>query len=103
MRARRAGTPPRRLDDEEPHRCWRGGGPGRLATVVSLPTARAARFGASAPNTPEYGSTKVREYGSTEVRFTPGCVRLDGLQGSGRRSRLRDAGLAVPCPLFPVP
>ena len=28
-------------------------GPARLATVVSLPTARAARFGVSAPNTPK--------------------------------------------------
>ena len=32
---------------------WRGGGPAPLATVVSLPTARAARFRAPARNTPE--------------------------------------------------
>ena len=31
----------------------RGGGPAPLATVVSLPTARAARLGAPAANTPE--------------------------------------------------
>src|SRR5215213_9713389 len=44
MRARRAGTAPRQ---------YRGAGPAALGTAVSCPTQRAARFGASAPNTPK--------------------------------------------------
>src|SRR3982750_3673238 len=66
MRARRAGTPPRGQDGEESHRSWRGGGPARLGTVVSCPTARAARLGAPAPNTPKETkceSARVRKCG----------------------------------------
>src|SRR5215216_5940326 len=51
MRARRAGTPPR-----QGYR--RGGGPARLGTVVSCPTARAARPGAQRRDMPENRSAK---------------------------------------------
>src|SRR3954471_4662483 len=50
MRARRAGT--------AEGGSLPGAGPAPLATAVSLPTARAARLGASAPNTPETRSSK---------------------------------------------
>jgi hypothetical protein len=42
------------------------GGPARLATAVSLPTARAARFGAPAPNTPQTRSSNAVEAGGNE-------------------------------------
>src|SRR4051812_11020899 len=53
MRARRAGNPPRaQRGGGIGADTWRGGGPARLGTVVSCPTARAARPGAQRRDTP---------------------------------------------------
>src|SRR5688572_26326544 len=64
MRARRAGTAAARapsLSDET--KAGAAAGPAPLGTAVSCPTARAARFGAPAPNTPESrGSNDVCPY-----------------------------------------
>jgi hypothetical protein len=47
------GGPPRTVTPAEAKHGRAAVGPARLGTVVSCPTARAARFGVSAPNTPK--------------------------------------------------
>jgi hypothetical protein len=49
------------------HRGLRGGGPARLATVVSLPTARAARPGAQRRDTPNSAGKLARTPGDPEA------------------------------------